>query len=265
MPDLQLHRWPPMQVLLLAAACAATCPDSAAAYQEGPQPLEVEVSHSREVLTGGRGEWTETTVRVTHRDGPQRSIYLQGRHLHRFGVNDADLTLGTHFPLAPAWTLHLDAGFSPAPVFLPEWNVGGLLSHTLGGGWVLGYGLRHLEYPGTPVLVQQGAVDYFTGPYFVGYTLTHASVRGGGDGFSHTGRAGLFYRMGSIVGVGATAGRGAETVAPEDVRLLEIGSLVAWGIHWVDRNTGISWALGWHRHGEEFQRSGLQIGVRQRL
>jgi YaiO family outer membrane protein len=260
-----------MQWLLFVAACGGTCPDTVpgpagdGAVQDGPAPLEVEIAHSRETLTRGRGDWTETSVRVTHREGPRRLIFLQGRYLTRFGREDGDLTLGTVFPVAPELTLSLDAGFSPAPVFLPEWQTGGVLSYALGGGWVLGYGLRHLEYSSAPTLVQQGIADHYFGPFLVGYTLTHTHVRGGGAGVAHTGRTAWFYGGGSNVSAGATFGRSAETLAPEDVRLIDLRSMALWGVHWLDGGTGLTWSVGWHRHGDLFERSGVTLGVRQRL
>jgi YaiO family outer membrane protein len=256
-----------MQVLFLAAACAAACPDSLPAHerQQGRPPLEVEVSHSREVLTGGRGEWTETAVRVTHREPGPRLIFLQGRHLHRFGTDDGDLTLGTQFPLAPRWTMHADAGFSVATVFLPEWNLGGLVTHALGGGWVGGYGARYLEYPGTPVIRQEGLVNYHTGPFVIGYTLTHTDVRNVASGFAHTGRAAMTYAGGSHVTAAATTGWWGDAVAPDDVRLFDLVSLGIGGTHWLDAHTGLAWGAAWHRQGEFFERSGLQLGVRQRF
>jgi YaiO family outer membrane protein len=260
-----------IQWLLLAASCGGVCPDTVphadgrGTVQDGPAPLEVEIAHSRETLTRGRGDWTETSVRVTHREGPRRIIYLQGRYLTRFGREDGDLALGTVFPVAPELTLSLEAGFSPDPVFLPEWHAGGVMSYALGGGWELGYGLRHLEYTAAPTLVQQGIVNHYFGPFLVGYTLTHTDVRGAGAGVAHTGRGAWFYGGGSSVNAAATVGRGVETLAPEDVRLLDLRSTALWGVHWLDAGTGITWSVGWHRHGDLFERSGVTLGVRQRL
>lgn len=257
-----------MQVLLLAALCGGACPDTTtravAAVQERV-PLEVEVAHTREVLTGGRGEWTESVVRVTHRQAPDRLVFAQGRVLTRFDRGDGDLSVGTVIPVAPGWTASVDAGWSPSPVFLPSWNAGGIVSHAPGGGWVVGYGLRHLEYATGPVLAQQGIAEFYTGPWLLGYTLGHAHVRDAGGGVTHTGRGTRFYGAGSSATAGLTRGRGVETVAPGDVRLLDLQSVALWGVHWVDAGTGITWSAGWHRHGDLFQRSGVSVGVRQRL
>ena len=258
-----------VQAALLAASCGAASgaePDAgcAAADTARPVPVEVEVAHTREVLTGGRGEWTESRVRVARRGSARETAYVEGRVASRFDRGDGDVTVGVVHPLSRSWTATADAAYAPSPVFLPAWSASAALWFAAGGGWVPGYRARYLDFP-TPVLVQQAMLEHYRGPYLIGYELTHAAVRSVEGGVAHTARAARYYGDESSVSVAATAGRAVETAAPGEVRLLGLRSASVWGIHWLDGETGLTWVAAWHRSEGSYDRGGLTLGVRRRL
>lgn len=258
-----------MQALLLAAACCtapagAWAAADAPAAERPPARLHVEVAHTRESLTGGRGEWTESRVRLARERSGRSRTFVEARVLTRSERRDGDLGLGAVLPLGPHWTVGLEAGSAPNRVFLPRWRVGASIAHAVGGGWVPGYGLRYRDYPGGGVVSQHAELDYYRGPYMVGYSLNHFSVHGAGTGLAHIGRVSRAYGAQSSVGVTVAGGYTVETL-PDEVELLQVYSLALWGTHWVGERTALTWLGGWGSYGTLFRRRTLGVGVRQQL
>jgi YaiO family outer membrane protein len=249
---------------LLAAGALALLP-LAGATAQAALPLSVEVGHSREVLTGGRADWTESYVRLTQPLGGRDHLWGQLRRTVRFEVEDVEVSSGVAVGLGAGVTGTLDASYSPTSRVLPAWSTGAGLHQALGGGWGVGVGVRHTVYSDVSVDVVSGTVERYYGPFRSAYTLALATVERESSGLTHALAQSYYYGHGSAITVGGWAGRQAVVVGVDDIRLASTHALAAWGVHWLPTGVGLSWGVGWARDAELYERTRFQLGVRSRL
>ncbi len=229
-------------------------------------PVDVEAGASREVLTGDQEPWEDYWIRATVRPAPGTFVYGGVRHTRRFGQEDQQLEAGGGMPIAPRWTLRLEGTWSPTQRVLPIWGASGMVSHNLAPGWVLSVGGGRQVWDVTGVNRQHvGVVRHFP-PFRLGYRLSLHQVDIGGSGVRHGVTGGWTYdRRGSDLAVWLGTGRDAMIIGPQDVRSVTERSAGVSGTHWLDRNTGIGYNFGIHRHGPHFTRTSSSVGIRRRL
>ena len=152
-----------LAALLAPAARAQTPPPLSPA--DAPLKLrmsEVELGASRESLTGGRADWTSTSLEGVHRFGPRQTLYGGVRETERFSLRDTEVWAGYYHPLGEKWTALVEASASGQHNVLPKSSFYGQLSRQLPDGWGLSAGLRHSEYTLSKVnLLVLGAERYF--------------------------------------------------------------------------------------------------------
>ena len=259
-------------LLLLAALLA---PVARAQTQVPPPPAdaplklrmsEVELGASRESLTGGRADWTSTSLEGVHRFAPRQTLYGGVRETERFSLRDTEAWAGYYHPLGEKWTALVEASASGQHNVLPKTSVFGQLSRTLPDGWGLSAGLRHSEYTASRVnLLVLGAERYF-GDFRAGYTLYAGRPEGAQTGLAQRFALSYYYGEGSFAGISVTGGREVENVGPPvGVTSTNVRNLTLTGRHWFARDWGLSWDLVAHEQGSLYRREGFRVGLRYRF
>jgi YaiO family outer membrane protein len=252
-------------VLLLAPATAF----SQASPADGGLRLrmsEVELGTSREHLSGGRADWTSTSLEGVHRFAPRQTLYGGLRETERFSLRDTEAWAGYYHPLARDWTALVEASSSPDHRVLAKYSMFGQLSRQLSDGWGLSAGLRHSEYTRSGVnLLVLGAERYW-GDFRAGYNLYAGRPEGAQTGVAHRFTFNRYYGEGSSVGIAVTAGREVENVGPPTgITSTDVRNLTVSGRHWMTQDWALSWDLVAHEQGSLYRREGFRLGLRYRF
>ncbi|MCX7962593.1 MAG: YaiO family outer membrane beta-barrel protein [Burkholderiales bacterium] len=237
----------------------------AAAFAE-PTAVEVELSASREQVTGGRGDWRSAALEAVRRLGPRESLYGGVRRTERFRLQDAELFGGYAWPIGPGWNALLEASASGSHRVLPKHSIYGQLGRELEGGWVLSAGLRHSSFTLTDVRVLVLGAERYFADWRAGLTIFAGRPQGASTGVSARLALAHSYSDGSSVGVAAVVGRQVENAGPPvGVIANRVYGLSIGGRHWVNQNWALSWELATHEQGDLYRRRGLHLGLRHRF
>jgi YaiO family outer membrane protein len=181
---------------------------------------------------------------------------LQFRH-----VDDTTVSSGIYRPIGGSVS-PLGGGNMNAPHDLfPKYSLYTRVSHSLPGGWGLGFGVRQSEYSfATTNLLSVSAERYF-GSFRGAYTLYANRSEGSTLGSARRVQVDYMYGERNTVGLAYTTGRDMEMPGPAlGLPYSDVRDLVLSGRHWISPN----WALTYDVLSQEqalVKRQGLRLGV----
>jgi YaiO family outer membrane protein len=207
--------------------------------------------------------WKEVLARLQTGVGPGLGVHVQARGTERFDRVDTQVQAGTNARVG-GWSGAAEVAASPTGNVLPTLSVLAEVHRDLGRGWVVGAGGRYLDHDIGPVRIGTFTTDYYVSDYRLGYTLSMGFVDDA-SAAAHRASASRYYGDGSGVTALVGAGQSVERLGVEDLIITDILALAVWGVHWASPRFGITWGASFNRHGQLFDRRGVQLGARVRM
>ena len=256
--------YPDVQQAIQQARAALRIPASAdapAASAAAPRRHELELSARQDWLDRGLDNWRNQRLDYvsTQPEGP--AWYGALLREQRFGEWDEGVELGAVVPLGANWTLQPEAGYQPSPYFLPQWHADLRLQRRLPDGYLGALSLRRTEYRATRVDRLALSGERYWGNWRAGYTLNLTDVANAGTPVGHDFALDHYYDGLSHAGVRLTLGE-EEAVEEQQVITSDVRAISLQGRHWLSARWAVSWAAGYHRQGDYYDRNWLRLGLR---
>lgn len=251
-----------VQQAIQQARAALLFPASApAASVAARRRHELELSARQEWLDRGLDNWRNQ--RLDYASTQPQGLAWYGALLReqRFGEWDEGVELGAAVPLDANWTLQPEAGYQPSPYFLPQWHADLRLQRRLPDGYLGALSLRRTEYDATRVDRLALSAERYWGNWRSGYTLNLTDVANAGTPVGHDFALDRYYDGLSHAGLRLTLGE-EEAVEEQQVITSDVRAISLQGRHWLSARWAVSWAAGYHRQGDYYERHWLRLGLR---
>lgn len=224
--------------------------------------LSLDSAVTRESLTNDRGDWREESVGVRIDRGPQQVGYVNGRHTERFGLNDREIGAGLVLRPDATLTLVLDATSSDTHRVLAKDSLGAQISSAIGGGWVIGGGLKRSRYGGSNAMLSNLTVERYVGSWRIGYTAYLSRATATPHSSSH--RLGLSYYFSDDLSVALSSARGneLENTPGHGLRTAAITNVSGSAMWRVTPDFSLTLDAGQQRQGDFYTRRGVRAGAR---
>lgn len=254
--------YPDVQQAIQQARTALLFPASSPAASAAVQRRhELELSARQDWLDRGLDNWRNQRLDYvsTHPQGP--AWYGALLREQRFGEWDEGVEVGAVLPLDANWTLQPEAGYQPSPYFLPQWHADLRLQRRLPDGYLGALSLRRTEYRATRVDRLALTAERYWGNWRTGYTLNLTDVANAGSPVGHDIALDHYYSGLSYAGVRLTLGE-EEAIEEQQVITSDVRAISLQGRHWLTARWAVSWAAGYHRQGDYYDRRWLRLGLR---
>ncbi len=244
------------------AALLAPGADSAPApAPSGQRRHELELSARQDWLDRGLDNWRNQRLDYVSTQPQGPGWYGALLREQRFGEGDEGVELGAVIPLNAAWTLQPEAGYQPSPYFLPQWHADLRLQRRLPDGYLGALSLRRTEYEATRVDRLALSAERYWRNWRAGYTLNLTDVANAGTPVGHDFALDHYYDGLSHAGVRLTLGE-EEAVEEQRVITSDVRAISLQGRHWLSARWAVTWAAGYHRQGDYYDRHWLRLGLR---
>ena len=212
-----------------------------------------------EQLSNNSPDWRESVVLLRHQSAPRQQFETTLTRTERFDLRDTRLALGYSHPITEKLVGTVDANASDTHRVLPRNAFGGTLQYEFAPAWLVHGGARTTRYD--DVRVNQGLllVERYVGAISFAAGLRPARAFGT---TAHSGelRAAWYYSDRNSVSLILAAGEEATSVG-SDVVLADVRSAVITGLHALNRNWALTYAVGHTRQGDFYTRNGVSVGV----
>lgn len=222
---------------------------------------ELELSARQDWLDRGLDNWRNQRLDYVSTQPQGPGWYGALLREQRFGEWDEGAELGAVIPLDANWTLQPEAGYQPSPYFLPQWHADLRLQRRLPDGYLGALSLRRTEYEATRVDRLALSTERYWGNWRAGYTLNLTEVANAGTPVGHDFALDHYYDGLSHAGVRLTLGE-EEAVEEQQVITSDVRATSLQGRHWLSARWAVSWAAGYHRQGDYYDRHWLRLGLR---
>lgn len=225
------------------------------------QKQQVELSLFRDYLSGNYDHWQGAQLDYEYRFAPRQIVYGALTRSERFDETDHELLAGFYYPLTPRLTLNAEASYSPAHNVVAENTALASLQYALGRGWVVSGGVRHAEYNAATATQLPLSLEYYVGPYRLGYSPTITFISGH-TLYNH--RVQFSYYYDDISFATLSYGRGEESDQFQSNFI--VSDVYTYGIngrHWLNQQWAVSWELSKTQQGSFYERSGFRLGLRR--
>lgn len=115
-----------------------------------------------------REDWLDLRSSFSYRHG-SGSVGVEGLLAHRFGDWDEAVGLDVWQRVGKSTTVHGEALFGVDPDFLARWDAAFELYQSLGRGWELGGGYRHMDFDHENVDIYYAHGGKYFGPWYARY------------------------------------------------------------------------------------------------
>ena len=194
---------------------------------------------------------------------PRVALYAGTLDSRTFTVNNTDLKFGLFRPLGRVTPLG-EGNVNPIFDTIPKYTLYSQVTQPLGGGFGLGFGVRHNEYNFAASNLLALSAEQSVGSFRGAYTLFSNRNDATGSGAAHRFQLSYAYGDRNTVGLSYTTGRDVESLhMPMGVPLgASLGDVRDWslsGRHWLSTN----WALTYDVQTQDslYRRQGLRLGV----
>ncbi len=231
-----------------------------AAAQEIFPRNELLLSTAHESLDHGLRDWTESTLQLGHQFARNQSVYGGARQTSRFGLQDREASLGGYLPLSDALTANLEIAGSATHRVLPENILSAQLACALGGGYVLGTGLRRSEYSSTSSTLAQTGLERYLGNWRLGYTLYLAKADQTAWSPSHRLVGAYYFDDSASLSLSIAKGRELENVNGTGLRITDVRDVTLSAALPIIRGFSLTLDASHHKQGDLYTRRGIRIG-----
>ena len=226
---------------------------------------EIALSHTRESLSNDPNDWQDTQLELIHHFAPRKLLLGRAVGSERFGLHDDTLGLSAYHPLGERTTAFADVTTSNTHRVLPRDSLHLQLAQSLSQGWGLMGGLRHVTYNTTEVDVADLTLERYVSDYRVALTAYPSRSRTAGNAVSYRLQLSRYYgdenniQLMLVSGTEVDKPTGIDQVVATSVR-----SVALFGRHWLTREWGLGYGVGYTHQGESRRRS-ANLGLRYRF
>ena len=252
-------------LLLTALVCGIASAQAPAPRSPLESPLEVETGTTSESLSNGYTPWRSSHLGLSRKLGERRTLYGSLTQTERFSLTDQQITAGLYQPLGCRATFLIEGGLSPTHRVTATDTLLGEIDWPLERGWVVDFGLRHSDYAQAHANLETLTAERYFGPYHAAWTVYAAGLPGSAQSLSHRVQIGWFYTERSSISLAGSFGTDLETLGPGRVGAVAVKEYDLSGRHWITPRWGISYAIGFQRQGNRYDKKELTVGLSTHL
>ncbi len=233
--------------------------------QAGSAHSELALSRSRETLSNNPNDWIDTQLEWLRQYAPRKVLIGRATASERFGLRDNTLGLSGYYPLAERTTAYAEATTSDTHRVLPRDSLHLQLAHSLADGWGVLGGLRHVSYNVTSVDIADLTLERYFSDYRLAFTAYPSRSQIAGNASSYRLQFSRYY--GEENNIQLAIVRGTEVDKPtgvDSVLATSVRSVALFGRHWLTRDVGLGYALGYTVQGQSTRRA-VNLGLRYRF
>ena len=258
-------------VLGAAIAAATTCLGAAGAEpaQAKTEPTrahsEIALGQARETLSNNPQDWKDTQLELLHQFAPRKLLIGRATSSERFGLHDDTLGLSGYYPLGARTTAYAEVSASSTHRVLARDALHLELAQSLAQGWGIIGGLRHVSYDSTEVDSAYLTLERYFSDYRVALTAYPSHSRTAGSAASYRLQFSRYY--GDENNIQLMMVRGTEVDKPtgiDQVLAMSVRSVALFGRHWLTREWGLAYGIGYTVQGESTRRA-ASLGLRYRF
>ncbi|NER78977.1 MAG: YaiO family outer membrane beta-barrel protein [Leptolyngbya sp. SIO1D8] len=228
-------------------------------------PPGIEAGFKYEFLNNNYDNWYEIYLSGERFLIPEKTIvYGKLRQTNRFNLSDEEVLLGffTILDQEQQWGIGVEGTFSHSHHVLPEWSVEGSVKNSFTKNWTIEVGLNHTEYTNAEFNQEFLRVEYGD-DLQIAYTLELTQVLNVGDGATHIVELQYYYdpETDSNIALSFLIGEIVEDQSDFVLRN-DVQALILEGKHLFSQNWGVTYGFIFWNNGEQYTRTGGQLGVR---
>jgi len=226
---------------------------------------EVVLTHMRETLSNNPNDWTDTQLELVRQFAPRKLLIGRVTGSERFGLHDNTLGLSGYYPLGERTTAYAEATASDTHRVLARDSLHLQLARSLPQGWGASAGLRHVTYNTTVVDIADLTLERYFSDYRVALTAYPSHSQVAGSAASYRLQFSRYY--GEANNIQLAIVRGIEVDKPtavDTVLATSVRSVALFGRHWLTRDWGLGYGIGYTVQGSSTRRS-ANIGLRYRF
>jgi YaiO family outer membrane protein len=179
----------------------------------------------------------------------------------RFTTSDADYRFALHQPLGQNVPALAEPNIHTLQEALPRYTLYSHVTHTLPGGWGVGFGIRQSEYNFSTTNLMSLSAERYWRNVRGAYTFSN---RGEGLSLSGAHRFEVSYLYGdrNTIGLSYSTGREFDNfILPAGQSLADARDWTLSGRHWLGTNWALTYDLLSQEQGSLPRRPGLRLGV----
>jgi YaiO family outer membrane protein len=230
-----------------------------------PGHTEIALAHMRETLSNNPNNWTDTQLELLRQFAPRKLLIGRVTSSERFGLHDDTLGLSGYYPLGERTTAYAELTASDTHRVLARDSLHLQLAQSLPQGWGAIGGLRHVTYNTTVVDIADLTLERYFSDYRVALTAYPSRSQIAGSAASYRLQFSRYY--GGENNIQLAIVRGIEVDKPtgiDSVLATSVRSIALFGRHWLTRDWGVGYGIGYTVQGESTRRS-ANVGLRYRF
>ena len=182
------------------------------------RPWWLHTSYSLDSFSDGRKAWQELAVALVRRT-PVGSVILRGTEAARFDRDDQLIEVEFYPRFRPGTYAYVGVGYAPDPRLYPQYRVAFDLYQSIGHGFEISAGARHLDFS-TSTQIYVATLSKYIGNWMLTGKVYRVPAEGGLDSTSFYGGFRRYFGADGTSYAGLTYGHGFSS---EEVR--DIGDL----------------------------------------
>jgi len=226
---------------------------------------EIVLAYMREALSNDPNDWKDTQLELMRHFAARKLLIGRATSSERFGLHDNTLGLSAYYPLGERTTGYAELSASDTHRVLPRDSMHLQLAQSLSQGWGAIGGVRHVTYNTTVVDVADLTLERYFSDYRVAFTAYPSRSRTAGSAVSYRLQLSRYYgdenniQLALVSGTEVDKPTGIDQVIATSVR-----SIALFGRHWLTREWGLGYGIGFTEQGESRRRS-ANLGLRYRF
>lgn len=226
---------------------------------------EIVLTHMRETLSNNPNDWKDTQFELLRQFAPRKLLIGRVTSSERFGLHDDTLGLSGYYPLGERTTAYAELTASDTHRVLARDSLHLQLAQSLSQGWGAIGGLRHVTFNTTVVDIADLTLERYFSDYRVALTAYPSHSQIAGSAASYRLQFSRYYgdenniQLLIVRGIEVDKPTGIDTVLATSVR-----SVALFGRHWLTRDWGLGYGIGYTVQGESTRRS-ANVGLRYRF
>lgn len=214
-------------------------------------------------LTGGRDDWKQTYISLSHKKSKKEVYYGTIRYLDRLQEAESELEAGIYYPVTKNGVLFSEVTASSKHVILPSWRWTVEWQQALGKSLIIHGGYKHTEYELGELESLIVAADYYYGNWRLSYQAIQSKLEQ--DDPRTVNRFDIAYYYGNVpssIALRYVDGEESEIIDQTLVILTtEVRSLQLIGKHELSNSLMWLYRIGKTEQGNLYDRTSIELGI----
>lgn len=226
---------------------------------------EIALAQVRETLSSDPNDWNDTQLELLHQFAPRKLLIGRATGSERYGLHDDTLGLSGYYPLGERTTAYAEVTTSDTHRVLPRDSVHLQLARSLQQGWGVIGGLRRVSYDTTVVDIADLTLERYFSDYRVALTAYPSRSHTAGRATSYRLQLSRYYGEENNIQLMMVSGTEVDKPTGVDqILAMSVRSVALFGRHWLTREWGIGYGIGYTEQGKSTRRS-ASLGLRYRF